>query len=1376
MTIQKFWSTVLSQIGNHGNSGRRRHSPLTRVIDVLEDRTLLSGVQPQLVKDINPGSDGSVNFGSELTNVNGTLFFTADDGTNGEELWMSDGTVAGTVLVKDINPGSGSSVNLISELTNVGGTLFFRADDGINGRELWMSDGTAAGTVMVKDINPGGNSSWPNNLTNVDGTLFFTAVDGTNGEELWMSDGTAAGTVMVKDINPGTGHSVDFNSELINVDGTLFFTADDGTNGEELWMSNGTAASTVLVQDIRPGGGSSEPTNLTNVDGTLFFSANDGANGRALWQSDGTGTAAGTMLVKDIQPGTDNAFIFGELTNVDGTLFFRADDDTNGRELWMSDGTAAGTVLVKDINPGSESSFPDDFINVDGTLFFAANDGTNGDELWMSDGTAAGTVLVKDINPGAGGSVQSDPQLTNVGGTVFFAAIDGTNGEELWMSDGTAAGTVLVQDILPGFLGSEPDVLTNVDGTLFFVAKNFSDGLELHRLTETADLSIDDVTQDEDAGAMTFTVTLDCPLSTDVTVDYATALDSAEADDFTAVMDSVTIPAGETSMTFTVDVTADGTVEADEQFFVNLSNPQGGGASVTIADDQGVGTILNDDAATLSIDDVTQDEDAGAMTFTVSLDAAVDEDVSVDVATAPDSAEADDFIAVMDSITIPAGETSMTFTVDVTADGTVEADEQFFVNLSNPQGGGASVTIADDQGVGTILNDDAATLSIDDVTQDEDAGAMTFTVSLDAAVDEDVSVDVATAPDSAEADDFIAVMDSITIPAGETSMTFTVDVTADGTVEADEQFFVNLSNPQGGGASVTIADDQGVGTILNDDTATLSIGDVTQDEDAGAMTFTVSLDAAVDEDVSVDVATAPDSAKADDFTAVMNSITIPAGETSVTFNVDVTADGTVEADEQFFVNLSNPQGGGANVTIADNQGVGTILNDDTAMLSIGDVTQDEDAGAMTFTVSLNAAVDEDVSVDVATAPDSAEADDFTAVMDSVTIPAGETSMTFTVEVTADGTVEADEQFFVNLSNPQGGGASVTIADNQGVGTILNDDSTTPPPQLIDQPLNQTAINGSFRHVVSGNFDSVPAEAGIADDLFFWDPVAGINRFVFGDGSMSTNTVPLPLLNGNDFTQVLAGYFDGGNGTDLFFWNPRTGRNRLVHGEGGVETNVIDPPAINGNDFSTMVAANLDNNGPEDLFFWDPRSGRNRIVHYTAANLGSDTGVGAIQTNVVPTTALNGNSYQSVHVGEFIAGGSQLPELMFISLATGANRIVELSSNAGLQTGFSNFRNNVLPPSAFNGSDFSQIAIGNVNQDGLDDVFAWAAGRGRNRVALTNPNPSSLSTVETNPVNPGAINGEYDHVVRLTDQVFSNSLTDSFFFWDEITGRNRRASA
>jgi ELWxxDGT repeat protein len=181
--------------------------------------------------------------------VGDTLFFTADDGTLGPELWKTDGSAAGTVLVKDVNPGDdGDYYDTPSAMIGVGGTLFFTADDGVTGRELWTSDGSEAGTVMVKDINPDVYNSDPDALVAVGDTLFFTARDGVNGRELWTSDGTGAGTALVKDINPGDAYYSP--SQLTEVGGTLFFAADDGTHGLELWKSDGSEAGTTEVEDI----------------------------------------------------------------------------------------------------------------------------------------------------------------------------------------------------------------------------------------------------------------------------------------------------------------------------------------------------------------------------------------------------------------------------------------------------------------------------------------------------------------------------------------------------------------------------------------------------------------------------------------------------------------------------------------------------------------------------------------------------------------------------------------------------------------------------------------------------------------------------------------------------------------------------------------------------------------------------------------------------------------------------------------------------------------------------------------------------------------------------------------------------------------------
>jgi ELWxxDGT repeat protein len=194
----------------HTTCGFKRNQPRkSSRSELLETRQLLAA-DFQLLMDINTVTDSDSELG-DFVNIGDTVYFTADDRKYGRELWKSDGTAAGTVMVKDIRSGDVNYHFMSSNpkfLTNVNGTLYFTADDGTNGRELWKSNGTAAGTVMVKDIRSGDvnyhfMSSDPANLTNVNGTLYFTADDGTNGTELWKSNGTVAGTTLVKDILRG---------------------------------------------------------------------------------------------------------------------------------------------------------------------------------------------------------------------------------------------------------------------------------------------------------------------------------------------------------------------------------------------------------------------------------------------------------------------------------------------------------------------------------------------------------------------------------------------------------------------------------------------------------------------------------------------------------------------------------------------------------------------------------------------------------------------------------------------------------------------------------------------------------------------------------------------------------------------------------------------------------------------------------------------------------------------------------------------------------------------------------------------------------------------------------------------------------------------
>lgn len=450
-----------------GRIGARRFTRQL-CLETLEDRTLMS---LSLVADINPGTGSSSP--SQLVNVSGHLFFTANNGSNGVQLWETDGSSGGTHQVV-INPsGSSNPTNLV----NVNGVLYFAALDGsqpgAHGDELWRSDGTSAGTSLVKDINPGVVGSYPTNLQNVNGTLFFSASDGSDGTQLWRSDGTAAGTVMISDINPSGSATP---SPVTAVGNEYYFSAFGGTNGTQLWKTNGTLAGTSLVENINPYG-SSNPSNLTNVDGTLFFSANDGLHGYELWES--SGTTNSTVMVGDINPGAVGSYP-ANLINMNGTLFFSATEGTQGAQLWEDGGIAVGLKEFKIINPNGSAQIGN-MVQNNNTLYFTATDGTHGVELWKSNGTSSGTGMVDDIAAGAASSNVSD--LTAVNGVLFFTANDGSDGVQIWETDGVAAGTNMVRDVPPLQGPSNPSNLAVVNQTLFFAGTMPNTGTELWRAT-----------------------------------------------------------------------------------------------------------------------------------------------------------------------------------------------------------------------------------------------------------------------------------------------------------------------------------------------------------------------------------------------------------------------------------------------------------------------------------------------------------------------------------------------------------------------------------------------------------------------------------------------------------------------------------------------------------------------------------------------------------------------------------------------------------------------------------------------------------------------------------------------------------------------------
>jgi ELWxxDGT repeat protein len=377
-----------------------------------------------LLADINPGAASSDP--NHLFTANGALYFFATDASGSSKFMRLAGVGASVQVLATLSP---QATNVSSYCGSdgavaIGAKIYFAANDGQSGLELWTSDGTVQGTHRVADIAAGPADAYPCYLTALNGRVYFSAI-GPQGNELWSSDGTSAGTVQVADIAPGIASSNPYDLMVLN--GELYFAADDVLHGIELWKSDGSAAGTALAADTVPGANGSGPSLQGILNGRLLLqiflasAAHPGSYVSELWNSDGT--PGGTQEIGNL------FFTASPSAFINGNHVFLGAQDTAGVTPWVSDGTSGGTHPLTP--PGNSTLFWfDDF---SGITLFEVPDPTKGAQLWRTDGTTPGTKLVS-VEP----SVTNTPfsasarQRLTVGQQFFFAAQDPILGMELY--------------------------------------------------------------------------------------------------------------------------------------------------------------------------------------------------------------------------------------------------------------------------------------------------------------------------------------------------------------------------------------------------------------------------------------------------------------------------------------------------------------------------------------------------------------------------------------------------------------------------------------------------------------------------------------------------------------------------------------------------------------------------------------------------------------------------------------------------------------------------------------------------------------------------------------------------------------------------------
>jgi ELWxxDGT repeat protein len=436
------------------------------------------------------------------------------------ELWITDGTPAGTFLLKEINPNTKSDIKNI-KVVSIKGALkaFFSANNGTVGEELWVTDGTTDGTKLVKDIYQGIWHSLPSDFVQLQDKVLFSAIEPAHGRELWITDGTEAGTELVKDINPGPGNSFVANSKIVVNGYGAYINLNDGSvlNSTVLIQTGGTYNSTYSM-----GNSFLNPDNLTLFDGRVYFTTSSNFSGNLFYLGDnvmptkvnnsftyygwtaenltvsnnklyllinntGTGqTDLGVIespvdaeiahLISVTGAGIDPFPVNPEKRKLipvaNGNIYFFTGQQSSETRLWSSNGTQQGTKAVINLWNG-DYSYVRTFNN---KLFFITNSDNGEYKCYVTD-NGSDAVVVKDLTPAL--NIDNAYPLAQSGDWFYFSAYNPATGYELYKSDGETNN--FIKDIDVTYKSNDYNfskTVANSNG-LFFVADDGKNGLEL---------------------------------------------------------------------------------------------------------------------------------------------------------------------------------------------------------------------------------------------------------------------------------------------------------------------------------------------------------------------------------------------------------------------------------------------------------------------------------------------------------------------------------------------------------------------------------------------------------------------------------------------------------------------------------------------------------------------------------------------------------------------------------------------------------------------------------------------------------------------------------------------------------------------------------
>jgi hypothetical protein len=594
--------------------------------------------------------------------------------------------------------------------------------------------------------------------------------------------------------------------------------------------------------------------------------------------------------------------------------------------------------------------------------------------------------------------------------------------------------------------------------------------------------------------AFNYTVTLNKATSSSFTVNYNTSNNTATIADNDYVTSSGTLTFNgnlNEVQNITVLVNGDQKLEANETFNVLLASLNNNfGGRLTIPSPNTSGTIINDDAANITITKVDGVEGGQNVRFVFTLDngKTADQNLSIPYSLLGSAlANGTDYLgAAVGNVILPAGQNSTFLELFIVDDQIVEGNEDLTLStgaIANPYG----ITVTNSPQTVTITDNDNANISISNVTETEGNNGnkiFSFNVTLNNAVKESFSINYFTNNGTALAgEDYQAVASGNLGFSGNAGEVRTISITVNGDekIEANEFFNVTLQNlSKNFNNHLTIGNASATGSIMNDDTSTIQISSSNGNETgqlAGTFTFSFTTGFTVDRPTEISYTLAGSATTSADYIGVTSgTITIPAGQNSATLTLPVLDDNTVEGTETIILSSSLVNSPYA-ISVSNSPQSLNILDNDTGTLTLigpPDVTEGADATSklVQFQVQLSKATERPFAVDYDTNNLSATSgEDYITENGSLSFSGILNEIrTISVTINGDAKIEADELFNLALSNlSENFGGLLTLANASATAKILNDDAANISITAINGA--EGGANGAFRFSFPANVTS-----------------------------------------------------------------------------------------------------------------------------------------------------------------------------------------------------------------------------------------------------------------------------------------------------------------